>query len=329
MTLRFPKITLWLLVALVASALAAPTTAPITKGQKIVMATHSFNVFVGPVRPNARNPDVVAGPGPLAALAAERGKAGHETLQVQMIGGSTPMQHWSEGDGDDSKNRAKAALLKAGPALDVFTMSPNSKIPEEGIDHFGDFIIAHNPNARIMVQVSWSGWDGHGRTPSVGGSGGGKFTNADRDQVDLATLDRWISGKGDGVMDESYVDRLRTQLAGIDQRAGHEITFVVPSGLAVYTLRKEVLLGHVPGITKQSELHRDPIGHPTQVTANLVTYVWFAAMYRESPVGLKSLINETDPLSAKRERLLQEIAWNAVVAEPKSGVRGEAVALGD
>ena len=43
--------------------------APITKGQKIVMATHSFNVFIGPVRPNARTPDVKPGPGPLAGPA--------------------------------------------------------------------------------------------------------------------------------------------------------------------------------------------------------------------------------------------------------------------
>ena len=59
-----------------------------------------FNVFVGPGR-GADGPN----PGPLAALAAERGKTGHETLAVQMIGGSTPMQHWSQGEGDDTNDR--------------------------------------------------------------------------------------------------------------------------------------------------------------------------------------------------------------------------------
>jgi hypothetical protein len=303
--------------------------APITKGQKIVMATHSFNVFIGPVRANARNPEVKPGPGPLAALAAERGKLGHETLQVQMIGGSTPMQHWKQGDGDETKNLAKVALARAGDQLDVFTLSPNAVIPEEGIDQFGDFVIAHNPNARILVQVSWSSWDGHGRTPSVGGTGGGAFTNADRDRVDLAMLDRWIQGQGDGVMDAGYLGRLREQLAGIDRRAGREITHVVPSGRAVYLLRKEVLLGRVPGVAKQSELYRDPIGHPTQVTANLVTYVWFATMYRETPLGLQALIDRADPFSGPREKRLQQIAWNAVVGEPKSGVQGQPVAVGD
>lgn len=304
-------------------------TAPITKGQKIVMATHSFNVFIGPVRPNARNPDIKPGPGPLAALAAERGKAGHEMLQVQMIGGSTPMQHWKQGDGDASKNLAKAAMMKAGGALDVFTLSPNAIMPEEGIDKFGDFVIANNQHARIMVQASWSSWDGNGRTPSVGGNGGGSFTNAQRDEVDLATLDRWVAGQGDSVLDGGYLDRLRTQLKGIDARAGREITFVVPAGMAVYTLRREVLLGHIPGVTKQSELYRDPIGHPTSVTASIVTYVWYAAMYRESPVGLQALVDPVDPHSAKREKMLQQIAWNVVLTEPKSGVKGQRVAVGD
>ncbi len=64
-----------------------------------------------------------------------------------MIGGSTPMQHWSQGNGDDTKNLAKSALLAGGDKVTVFTMSPNAKMPEEGIDLFGDFVIKHNRNA--------------------------------------------------------------------------------------------------------------------------------------------------------------------------------------
>ena len=308
-----------------APATAQQASAPITRGQKIVMATHSFNVFVGPVR--SRDPSVTPTPGPLAALAAEAGKPGHETLAVQMIGGSTPMQHWNQGEGDDAKNIAKAALTSNAGKVDVFTMSPNAKMPEQGIDLFGDFIIKTNPDARIMVQASWSAYDGKGTTPSVGGTGGGTFTNAERDTTTVEEIDRWLNGQE--TRGEAYLPRLRTQLEGIDKRAGKQITFVVPSSTAVYTLRKEVLAGHVPGITKQSELTRDPIGHPTQVQANLVTYVWFAAMYRQSPVGLKALVQADDPNFVKREKILQQIAWNAIVAEPKSGVTGAPVKVGN
>lgn len=300
---------------------AAAESQVIDDGQKIVMATHSFNVFVGP---SLRG----EGDGPLAALAAEAGKEGHETFAVQMIGGSTPMQHWNQGDGDDAANIAKAALLEHGEAVDVFTMSPNSIMPEEGVDLFGDFVIAHNPNARIMVQNSWSSYDGQGATPAVGGTGAGDFTNDDRDSVTLEDLDRWLNDDEPGLRGQGYKTRVREQLAGIDARAGREITYFVPSGPAVYELRKQVIQGNVPGVEKQSELFRDSIGHGAQPLMNLVTYVWFAAMYHESPVGLTALVDPEDETSAARERLLQQIAWNAVVSEPKSGVTGETVELG-
>jgi hypothetical protein len=320
---------------------SAAAPAPIAKGQKIVMATHSFNVFVGPGRvapaapaagatPTATGPTPAAAPqinpGPLAALAAERGKAGHETLAVQMIGGSTPMQHWKQGDGDDAKNIAKAALVKGGPAVDVFTMSPNAIMPEPGIDLFGAFVIKTNPNARIMVQNSWSSWDGTGTTPAVGGTGNAAFTAASHDQATPADLDRWMADLDK--QPDGYLVRMRAQLDGINKKAGKQIAYVVPSATAVYNLRKEIIAGRVPGVAKQSEIFRDGIGHPQQPLANVVTYVWFAAMYRESPVGLQALVKKDDPTSAAREKLLQQIAWNAVVAEPMSGVKGAPVRLG-
>lgn len=381
-------IALCLVIAIPALSQAQNATAPITRGQKIVMATHSFNVFIS--TPGARTP--IAGPGcaappnPNAAAAAaaaarggaartaapaaaaagagrapnpaqaerqaarqaaaaatraaappgpqvplltqltnEKGLTGQEFLAVQMIGGSTPKQHWDQGAGNDCNNIAKAALATSGDKVDVFTMSPNAIMPEPAIDQFGDFVIAHNKNARIMVQNSWGAYDGHGSTPSVGGTGGGAFVNADRDKATLAEVQGWertLAAPG------GYLEKMRTQLNGINSRAGRQIAYVVPSGQAVYALREQVIAGKVPGLTKQSEMHRDPIGHPTDPTAHLVAYVWFAAMYRQSPVGLQVLVNKDDPTSAPRERLLQQIAWNTVISEPMSGVRGTQVALG-
>lgn len=284
----------------------------INDGQKIVMATHSFNVFISPLRAA----DKV---GPLNKLAAEGGKTGQEFLAVQMIGGSTPMQHWNQGDGDDSKNIAKVALRENAGQVDIFTMSPNAIMPEDGIDLFGDLVIETNPQARIMVQNNWSGWDGNGRTAAVGGvTSEITFVNEDRDATTEEMLDGWIT---DLHAPGGYLERLRTQLEGIDERAGKRITYVVPSADAVYELRKQVLAGNVPGYEKQSELFRDPIGHPTQPIVNLVSYIWYAMVYRESPIGMTAFVDASDPTSAAREKLLQEIAWNAVVNEPKSGVK--------
>lgn len=323
--LRFSTFTFALagLLSSLALTAVAEQSQVITQGQKYVMATHSFNVFIGPRR--SRDPEAASDPGPLAALAAERNKAGHEALAVQMIGGSTPMQHWNQGDGDDSKNIAKVALREGG--VDVFTMSPNARMPEDGIDLFGDLVIETNPNARIMVQNSWSAWDGNGST--IRDDSGERperptFTNENHDDATLATLDGFLSSleiKG------GYMERLRAQLNGINDRAGKRMTYVVPSSVAVYNLRKEIIKGNVPGVEKQSDIFRDGLGHLTTPGVNLVTYVWYAAMYRESPIGLKSLIDPEDPTSAEREALMQKIAWNAVIAEPMSGVTGKPVAL--
>jgi len=290
---------------------------PIEQGQKFVMATHSFNVFIGP----GRSADPADGPasGPLALLAAERGKTGHQALAVQMIGGSTPMQHWNQGNGEDAENIAKVALRLGG--VDVFTMSPNAIMPEPAIDLFGDLVIETNPDARIMVQNSWSAWDGNGSTVAVEGSRERPprpdFTNEDHDNADIATIDGWLAAlEAPG----GYLERMRLQLQGINARAGHTVTYVVPSATAVYELRKAVIEGRVAGIEKQSDLFRDGLGHVTEPGINLVTYVWFAAMYKESPVGLTALVNPQDPTSGQREQLLQQIAWDAVLAEPMSGV---------
>lgn len=297
-------------------SLAQTSDAPVADGQTIVMTTHSFAVFIGPEQADPRRVDAFRSPGLLASLAAERGKQGHETLAMQMIGGSSPMQHWLHGGRNDAKHPIRSVLARGG--VDVFIMTPGGRLPEEGIDLFGDFVARTNPQARVMVQASWAGFDGQGAS--------GAFANADRDQTTSEQLAAWIAGE-DGRGD-AYLPRLRKQLEGIDTRAGREITFVVPAGAAVYALRQHVLAGDVPGVTKQSQLFTDAIGHPARATAHLVTYVWYAAMYRESPVGLQALVNPRDPASAAREKILQQIAWNALVSEPKSGVKGEAVRVG-
>jgi hypothetical protein len=284
---------------------AAP---PIDEGQQYFMATHSFNVFIGP---NARSGDS----GPLTRLAQEAELADHDNLGIQMIGGSTPMQHWSQGDGDDSKNLAKVGLRAGG--VDVFTMSPNSVMPEEGVDLFADLMIETNPQGRILVQNSWSPWDGNGSTASVGGTGMPDFSKDDHDLATIEDIQVWVDRLH---ADGGYLDRMRAQLDGINQRAGRDMAFVVPSADAVYRLRQEVLRGRIPGIETQSELFRDGMGHPNTSIVNLVTYVWFTVMYRQPASGLTSLVDPADPTSRERERLLQQIAWEVAAAEPMTGL---------
>jgi hypothetical protein len=196
-------------------------------------------------------------------------------------------------------------------------MSPNAVMPEEGIDLFADLMMETNPQGRMLVQHSWSAWDGTGTTASVGGNGAPDFSREDHDLADIETIQGWIDAAH---AEGGYLDRMRTQLVGINRRAGRDLAYVVPSADAVYRLRQEVLRGRIPGIDKQSDLFRDGMGHPDTPVVNLVSYVWFTVMYRQPASGLTTLVDPTDPTSAERERLLQQIAWEVSAGEPMSGL---------
>jgi hypothetical protein len=172
-----------------------------------------------------------------------------------------------------------------------------------------------NPGARMLVQHSWAAWDGNGSTTSVGGTGNSDFSNEDHDAATIETIQGWIDSAH-----RDYLPRLRSQLSGINDRAGYDMAYIVPAADAVYRLRQEVVRGRIPGIEKQSDLFRDGMGHPTAAVQNLVSYVWFTVMYRQPASGLQSLVDPTDPTSPERERLLQQIAWEVSAAERMSGL---------
>lgn len=312
------------------------TTQPIDKGQRLFIAGHSFNVFICQ---------------PLEALAQEAGLDGHTTYGVQFIGNSTPMQHWNQGT--DETNIAKRALRTG--ELDVLTLSPNVTMPEEAIDKFADLAQQTNPNIRLLVQHSWAAWDGNTPNPSsmrppaagqgprpapaaapeptalpagcppprmrTGAPSAGAaparegFQNSDRDRTTAEQIEQGRQRTQD------YVSRMRAQLRAINERHGREMAFIVPASEALNRLRLQVIAGKVPGISKQSELFVDAMGHAGPVVSDLVSYVWFATMYRRSPVGMTALDKENTETSRVRHRLLQEIAWQTVLDEPMSGVK--------
>ena len=263
------------------------------KGLKIYFVGHSFHMFI--VRP-------------LITLAKEAGIKGHWAEGWDMIGGSTPMQHW-ERNGDD--NEVKTAIRAGG--LDVLTLSSNVIVPEPAIDLFADLAVEHNPEVRVMVQHSWGDaatsaimLARHGRAPEAAHIP----SNEDRDLVTADELVRMRASMS------GAVGPLREQLQSIDARHDRSVTRLVPAGDTVLRLRAAVVAGEVPGVTRQSELFRDPLGHASQPTMDAVAYAWFAALYGQSPVGLSSLQDPDDPESAARQRVLQQLAWDAVREEP-------------
>lgn len=277
--------------------MSVTSTAPVT-GKRIYFVGHSFHMFI--VRP-------------LISLAKEAGITGHWAEGWDMIGGSTPSQHW---DRNGDENEPKKAIRSG--RVEVLTLASNVILPEPAIDHFADLAVEHNPAVRVMVQHSWgdasTGLIMRARHSGAAALPEGIPTNEDRDRATAADLaDHRASS-------EAQRATLRRQITGINDRHGRELAHLVPAGEAVLQLREAVVAGALPGVRRQSELFRDALGHATQPTTDLVSYLWFAALYGRSPVGSTCLVDATQPDAAAQHAVLQEMAWRVAVAEPLSGV---------
>jgi hypothetical protein len=281
-----------------AAPAAAGATAPITKGQRIFTCGHSFHAFwINPI---------------LDDLAASAGIDGEVTVGVSKIGGSQVIQHWEI---PDDQNEAKKAL-KAGQ-VDVLTLSPMNQ-PDVGIDRFCELAQQGNPNIRVTVQEFWLPWDKATWPQSA---------PADKDTMTEADL-RALHAPYFATMD-AYVE-------AINKKAGRQEVFIVPVGQAVIALRTLIIAGKVPAIPKQSDLFSDPLGHPLPPLRALAAYCHFAVIYRRTPVGLPMPKVLTGPVQNfagnfiddpnkskwddKLNLLLQQLAWDAVIHHPLSGV---------
>ena len=267
----------WLMMASIVSFAADAPPA----GQRVFFTGHSFHMFVPPM---------------IAAMAAEAGIKDHKLAGQQGIGGSRVIQHWELAD---EKNLAKKALN--GGEVDVFTMAAHLMIPDQGITNFVDLGLKHNPAMRFLVQGSWFPFDVADPEKRI-------KDNAERDAMKIADLQAAIDG---------WRKRMEAQVDDLNKQHGKRCVFLVPVGDAVVKLRAMIVDGKFPGITQQSKLFRDPIGHGQGQVMLLSAYCNFAAIYRISPVGLK--YGERS-VSDEQNGILQKIAWDTVSVYPYAGI---------
>jgi hypothetical protein len=300
--------TTWLLAGLVLAAThlsaqaASQDKEPAKKdvpgmGQRVFFASHSLMWYV---------------PAPLGELAAAAGFKDHKFVGIQSLGASKTSQHWNLPDG---KNKAKQAL-KTGE-VDVFIMSP-IQFPDEGIENFVKLGLEHNPNMRFAVQVSWGGWDADNQTFPKGGN---KGFNVDRNKTPEQ-------------LKKLFVDNIKAAEAQADDinkkyGKGKKILLLVPSAQASVALRIRIHNKEMPGIASQGELFRDPISHPAAPLEVLNTYLHFAVIYGQSPVGLPmpTLLKNAKKgaYDDKVNRVLADIAWETVTSYSYSGVTAQPV----
>jgi hypothetical protein len=249
-------------------------------GLRVFYTGHSFHMFV---------------PQRVEQLVKAAKIEGHKLAGTQGIGGSKVIQHW---DLEDGKNKARPALESG--QVDVFTMSPHLMVPDEGITKFAELGLKHNPNLRLLLQCSWYPFDGPEPDKRI-------RDNKQRDDAKIEDLQAAV---------DDWRKKLEAQVDDLNRQHGKKALFIVPVGDAVVKLRALVAAGNYPGVTKQSELFTDPIGHGGPHLQAICSYCNFAAIYRMDPSGL-NLSGLTDEQNA----ILQKIAWETVSAYPYAGVK--------
>jgi hypothetical protein len=264
---------------------------PITKGQRVFTCGHSFHVWV---------PDIVTD------MAQKAGITDHKKVGLSSIGGSKVIQHWNIAD---EKNKAKEEL-KTGK-VDVLTLSPIF-FPDAGIENFTKLALEHNKDIRVLVQPIWLRWDIYEPTTK-------KPAKVDHNAITADELRKRHA---------VYFKEMDQFLRDLNKKFGKTVLFEVPAPQAVIALREKIIAGQAPGLKSQEDLFTDELGHGTAPLKALVAYCNFAVIYRRNPVGLPvPAILKSAKLGGQEEklnRLLQELAWDAVVQHPLSGVRLDA-----
>lgn len=250
-------------------------------GVRVFYTGHSFHMFVPPE---------------VEQLVKSAKIEGHKLVGSQGIGGSRVIQHW---DLADDKNKAKPALISG--EVDVFTMAAHVAIPDEGITKFTELGLKHNPKVRLLVQASWYPFDVADADKRI-------KDNAQRDAMKIADLQAAV---------DDWRKKLEAQADDLNKQHGKRAVFIVPVGDAVVKLRALIVDGKFPGVTNQSQLFSDPIGHGLGHVKALASYCNFAAIYGISPVGLKL---EERGVDDAQHAILQAIAWETVSKYPHAGI---------
>jgi hypothetical protein len=261
---------------------------PIAKGQRVFSCGHSFHFWV---------------PGIVKDLAKKAGIDGHQQLGVSSIGGSRVIQHW---DLPDDKFTSKETL--ATGKVEVLTLSPIF-LPDPGIENFATLALEKNPDVRVIVQPIWLRFDIYEPT-----------AKRRPEKVDHNA----ITGEELRQRHAEHFQKMDEHIRELNKKYGKTVLYIAPAPQAVIALREKIIAGEAPGLKQQEDLFTDALGHGKPPLMAIVGYVNYATIYRRSPVGLPvpEILKQAKlgHDEEKLNRLLQQLAWDAVTQHPLSGV---------
>ena len=161
---------------------------------------------------------------------------------------------------------------------------------------------------RFVVQLSW---------------GGGDIDNQDFPKGAFDKVDKEKTPDQLKMLYERNIKAGEAQADEINKKygKGKKILALVPSAQAMVALRTKIANKEWPGLSKQGELFVDAV-HPSAPMQALNTYMHFAVLYGNSPVGLPlpAMLKKAkrDAWDEKFNRSLQELAWETVTKYPYS-----------
>ncbi len=258
-------------------------------GLRVFTCGHSFHAWVADI---------------LSEIAMSAGISNHQVVGVSSIGASTALQHWNV---PEETNEARKAL-RAGN-VDVLTLSCMTH-PDEGISKLAKLAVAHNPNVRVTLQELWLPEDHFPFDPA-------RRVHQSVDEFNRSTLADLIKTH------QAYFKEMEACVTSLNAGIGKQSVCIVPDAQATLALRRRIIAGTAPGLTRQSDLFTDAWGHPAPPLMALSGYCHFAVIYRRSPAGLPvpRILAGNPKWDAKLNRVLQELAWDAARQHPLSGLR--------
>ncbi|MCA9576277.1 MAG: hypothetical protein R3B40_08655 [Polyangiales bacterium] len=202
---------------------------------------------------------------------------------------------WTHPEGAEGSN--PRTTLATEP-FDVLVMTEAIPLASQinGADSFA--------NARRFVALA------HGQNPDV--------QTYLYETWDYLTVDDWRGRlDSDRALWVSIVDAVNDEHPGRDM-------LLIPGGAAMAALYDRIEAGQVPGISDHRDLFVDDI-HLTNIGWYFIAMVQYATIYRRSPVGLPAETTNRfeqpiPPPPASAIPVLQEVAWQVVLGDSRSGV---------
>lgn len=249
-------------------------------------------------------------------IAASLGTPHQYELQV---GGGAPLAaHWNETGNPQRKDGSVAHIVKpelrtgAYGAFILTEAIPLRSNVSGGntVQHatsFHGLAVAHNLAVRVYLYETW---------PYLDGDPAG---TCEWDIDNGATWRRCLT-ETDPPVWNSIVTAVNAANGGPDMR-------MVPAGGAMALLHDEIAAGRVPGLSSIRDIFGDNI-HLTNGGHYFIACVMYATVYGRSPAGAATGMHHAFSTATPADgmppaatlRRFQEVAWQAVCNDPRSGV---------